>query len=179
MEPRTGVSFKGHNPSPNLSVVVCTRDRLSKLKRCIDALLAATVARDWEIVVVDSCSNDGTGEYLASIDQKRFNRVDVTTTFETKRGSAAARNRGWYSTKADIIVFIDDDCYAAEDYLDSIQQVFDEHPEAGFIGGRVLLFDPADYRMTIQDSQESFCFQPKTFVAPGIVHGANMAFRRT
>jgi GT2 family glycosyltransferase len=179
MESSTRVGFQGHQPPPALSVVVCTRNRLSKLKRCVNALLSATTARDWELAIVDNGSTDGTSEYLASIGQKQFNRAYVTTTFEPRRGLAAARNKGWPTTRADIIAFTDDDCYASETYADSILQVFQDYPEAGFLAGRILLFDPADYKITIQESQDQCYFRPRAFVAAGDVQGANMAFRRT
>ena len=152
MESSTDVGLQGPQPSPVLSVVVCTRSRFSKLKRCLDALLSVTTARDWELLIVDNGSTDGTTEYLASIDQKQFNRVQVATTCEPKLGLATARNKGWSTAKADIIAFTDDDCYVSETYVDSIVQVCQDHPEAGFLGGRVLLFDPMDYRITINES---------------------------
>jgi hypothetical protein len=99
--------------------------------------------------------------------------------FEPKPGLAAARNKGWPTAKADIIAFTDDDCYVSETYVDSILQVFQDHPEVGFLGGRILLFDPLDYKITIQESQHQFYFRPRKFVAAGTVQGANMAFKRT
>jgi GT2 family glycosyltransferase len=138
-----------------------------------------TTAQDWELVIVDNGSTDGTREYLASINQKQFNRVHVTATFHRRPGLGGARNKGWKTAKANIISFTDDDCYVSEKYVDSILQVFQGHPEIGFLCGRVLLFDPMDYRITIQESQQQFSYRPKTFVAAGAVTGANMAFKRT
>src|SRR5579862_4543059 len=97
------VGLRGSNPSPMLSVVVCTRNRLSKLKRCVDELLSVATARNWELVIVDNGSIDATSEYLASIDQKQFNGAHVTTAFESRRGLAAARNKGWRSANGEII----------------------------------------------------------------------------
>jgi glycosyltransferase involved in cell wall biosynthesis len=179
MESSADIGLQGPQPSPILSVVVCTRNRFSKLKRCVDVLLSVTTARHWELIIVDNGSTDGTSEYLASIDQKQFNQVHVTTTFEPKRGLAAARNKGWPTAKADMIAFTDDDCYVSETYVDSILQVFQDHPEVGFLGGRILLFDPLDYKITIQESQHQCYFRPRTFIAAGQVQGANMAFKST
>ena len=175
----TDVGLRGSQPSPILSVVVCTRNRFNKLKRCVDALLSVTTARDWELVIVDNGSTDGTSEYLASIDQKQFNRVHVTTTFEPKRGLAAARNRGWRTANGGIVAFTDDDCYVSKDYVDSVIQVFEEDLSIGFLAGRILLFDSLDCRITIEESQHRSDFRPWTYIAAGAVHGANLAFRRT
>jgi GT2 family glycosyltransferase len=171
--------LRGFQPCPALSVVICTRNRFSKLERCVDALLSVTTARDWELVIVDNGSTDGTSEYLASIDQKQFNRVHVTTTFEPKRGLAAARNRGWRTANAGIVAFTDDDCYVSKHYVDSVIQVFEEDLSIGFLAGRILLFDSLDCRITTEESQHRRAFRPRTFIAAGAVQGANVAFRRT
>jgi glycosyltransferase involved in cell wall biosynthesis len=104
-------------PTPSLSVVVCTLNRCSQLKRCVDALLSVSTAHDWEIVIVDNGSTDGTSCYLASIDQIYFGRVKVTATLEPKRGLSVARNKGWQTAKGEIISFTDDDCYVSKDYV--------------------------------------------------------------
>ena len=43
-----------------LTAVVTTRDRIEKLRRCVDAL----ASQDCEIIIVDNGSADGTLEYL-------------------------------------------------------------------------------------------------------------------
>jgi GT2 family glycosyltransferase len=162
----------------DLSVVVCTRNRVNKLKRCIDALLSVTTPRDCELVIVDNDSTDGTSEYLESIDQKQFNRIYVKTQFEPKRGASAGKNKGWRTSNGGIVAFTDDDCYVSKDYVDSIVQVFDDDPRIGFLAGRILLFDSLDYPITINESEHRCEFRPWTFIAAGTVQGANMAFRR-
>lgn len=149
------------------------------MKRCVDALLSVTTARDWELVIVDNGSTDGTSEYLASINQKQFSRVKVTTTFEPKRGLAAARNKGWRTATGRIVAFTDDDCYVSADYVDSVIQVFYDDLNIGFLGGRILLFDPLDYRLTILECHQRCDFRPWTFINAGAVMGANMAFKKT
>src|SRR5579872_229090 len=166
-------------PCPILSVVVCTRNRLSKLHRCVEALRSVTTARDWELVIVDNGSTDGTSKYLASIDHTRLNRAQVTTVCEPRRALAAARNTGWRIARGDIVAFTDDDCYVSRDYVDAVIQVFEDDPHLGFVGGRILLFDASDYRITIQESPDRREFRPRTFIATGVVQGANLAFRRT
>jgi GT2 family glycosyltransferase len=63
--------------------------------------------------------------------------------------------------------------------VDSLIRIFEDDPNIGFLGGRILLFDTLDYGITIQESQQRRDFRPSTFIAPGEVHGANMAFKRT
>jgi GT2 family glycosyltransferase len=55
---------------------------------------------------------------------------------------------------------------------------FQTNREIGFVGGRVLLYDPSDLRITIQEKQDYCVLRPRTFFTPGTIHGANMAFRK-
>jgi GT2 family glycosyltransferase len=159
-----------------LSVVVCTRNRVDSLRRCFQALASIHTDQEWELVIVDNGSDDGTNAFLASL-PSQFGKAHVVTTFEPKRGSAAAKNKGVSQTHGNIVTFIDDDCYVSENYIDAMISAF-ESPEIGFVGGRILLYDQSDIRLTIQESEDYLVLQPRTFVAAGTVQGANIAFRR-
>ena len=43
----------------------------------------------------------------------------------------------------------------------------------------MLLHDPRDYPITIQELDHRVEIAPKSFVQPGLIHGANFAFRRS
>ena len=159
-----------------VSVVVCTRNRVDSLRRCIQAFAAINTDYKWELVIVDNGSDDGTSAFLASL-PIQLAKANVITAFEPKRGLAAARNKGVSKACGNIIAFTDDDCYVSENYIDSMIFAF-ENPEIGLVGGRILLYDQSDIKVTIQESEVYFVLQPRTFVAAGTVQGANMAFRR-
>ena len=40
------------------------------------------------------------------------------------------------------------------------------------------MHDPTDLRITIQESLEPLSFPPGSFIRPGVIHGANIAYRR-
>jgi glycosyltransferase involved in cell wall biosynthesis len=134
-----------------------------------------TTTREWELIIVDNSSSDGTSEYLASHGSARSEPGHLIATYESKLGLAAARNKGWRTARAPIVAFTDDDCYVQ---VDSMLRVFADFPTAGFMGGRVLLFDDSDYRITILEIEQPCHFRPSEFIAAGAVQGANMAFRR-
>jgi GT2 family glycosyltransferase len=97
---------------------------------------------------------------------------------EPRVGLGIARNAGWHSAEGDIIVFTDDDCYVAPDFIEAFAQAFSDLPQVGFIGGRILLRDLSDQRITILEDVERREFTPYSFVSAGAIQGANMAFRR-
>ncbi len=159
-----------------ISVVVCTRNRVDRLRRCVQALASINTDYEWELVVVDNGSDDGTNAFLISL-PKQLGNARVITTFEPTRGLGAARNKGIGQAHGNIIAFTDDDCYVSEDYIDAMISAF-ESPEIGFVGGRVLLYDQSDLGLTITDRKDHLLLQPRTFIAPGTIQGANMAFRK-
>jgi glycosyltransferase involved in cell wall biosynthesis len=162
---------------PKLSVVVTTRNRVGSLARCVDALLSTQSVESWELIVVDNGSTDGSRDYLQSLASPKPN-VAIKVASESRKGSANARNSGWRRAEADLVSFIDDDCYVDARYIDEVIATFAD-PEVGFFGGRVLLFDKNDLRLTIQECIEERRIEPRSFVLPGDILGANMGFRKS
>ncbi len=102
-----------------LSVVIPTYNRLPILEKCLDALekqeLSSSIT-DYEVVVVDDGSTDGTADWLKS-QAKRFPHVRL---FEQDHGGPAeGRNRGVDHSHGDVIVFIDSDLVVTDSFLSS------------------------------------------------------------
>ncbi|MGH9374007.1 MAG: glycosyltransferase family 2 protein, partial [Vicinamibacterales bacterium] len=53
-----------------------------------------------------------------------------------------------------------------------------EEDRHGFVGGRVVLHDPRDARVCVKDVPTAIDIAPRSFVAAGVIHGANMAVTR-
>lgn len=104
-------------------------------------------------------------------------RLPIRYVQEPRRGLSCARNAGIYHSRGDPIVFTDDDCYPASNFIDSAVEVFLDQ-RVDFFGGRVLLHDPEDYPTTIKTASDAEWIHPNTFVSVGVIHGANMGFRR-
>ena len=158
-----------------VSIVICTRNRAAHLDGALNALSRVNTERCWEIVLVDNGSTDGTAEKLQEFAQKLDNARVV---YELCIGLGAARDRGWREAKGRIVSLTDDDCYLAPDYVAQIATAFAEHPDVGVIGGRILLFDPSDAPVTIDERDEPAQLLPRSFLPGGALHGANLSFRR-
>lgn len=93
------------NPTPEVTVVIPTRDRWPVLASC--GLRAALLQQDvdLEVVVVDDGSRDETPERLAEIEDPRVRGLR----HEVSEGVASARNAGIDSARAPWIAFLDDD----------------------------------------------------------------------
>jgi GT2 family glycosyltransferase len=161
--------------SPDLSIVICTRNRADQLRGTLDSLMAMKTTRAWEAVLIDNASADGTAEEV-----RRASEVEPRIRYfrEERIGLGAARDRGWREARSGLISLTDDDCYVAEDYVDSVIAAFEGRPDVGVLGGRILLFDPEDARVTIDERDYPVEIAPHSFVVAGAIKGANLSFRR-
>ena len=107
---------------PKLAVVIPTFNRAQTIRRAVDSVLASA-RRDFELVVVDDVSTDGTWELLGGIADGRLRTVRMDTHGHANR----ARNRGVASTTAPIVAFLDSDDEFGPDRIDRIIDFFPPH----------------------------------------------------
>lgn len=160
----------------SISLVICTRNRAEPLRRCLDNLTRLRCDQQWELVLVDNGSTDNTQEVIGPFQKTvpcRFTRV-----YEAAPGLGRARNAGWRAASGEFLSFTDDDCYPQADFLDAVLRGFEGKPSVGFVGGRILLHDPTDYPITIQEQDRQEFLPARTFIPAGLIQGANMSFRR-
>lgn len=102
------------------SVVIPTYNRLPILKKCLKALENQDISNesitDYEIIVVDDGSTDGTLEWISKHIQEL---PHVKTLSQNHAGPAAARNLGVNNAQGDWIVFIDSDLVVTPIFLQS------------------------------------------------------------
>ncbi len=160
-----------------LSIVICTRNRAEQLGSSLRAISLMHRPDSFELVVVDNGSTDNTATVIRDFASEAS--YPVTLVFEGNPGLGNARNAGWRRARGDIIAFTDDDCYVDRDFAHAVIAAFKIHNSLGFLGGRILLHDPTDLRITIQESTENLNFPPGKLVPAGAIQGANFAFRRS
>ena len=99
-----------------LSIIICTYNRLDFLKKCIDSILKQISTNNGiEIVVIDNNCNDGTKEYINSLNSTYINYF-----LENKQGLSHARNKGIEVSKGNFLAFVDDDATIDEKWLKSL-----------------------------------------------------------
>jgi glycosyl transferase family 2 len=119
------VSETGQSPgaAPAVSVILPTYERRELVRRAIASVMAQTY-RDFELIVVDDGSTDGTREALASVSEKLRYR------WQPNRGVAAARNAGLRMARGSIVAFIDSDNRWLPDHLAVVTEVLAGQPTA-------------------------------------------------
>ena len=100
---------------PDISVVIPTYNRLDTLRHVVPSLLAQDpAAGEYEVLVCDSLSTDGTAEYLAQVRAEHPNVRHLPAPYT---GRAMARNAGIDAARGEIVLFNDADIIASPDLL--------------------------------------------------------------
>jgi glycosyltransferase involved in cell wall biosynthesis len=100
---------------PEISVVIPTYNRLETLSRVLPTLLRQDLEpSQYELLVCDSNSIDGTAEYLAGLAPAHGNLRHLAGPYS---GRAAARNAGIAQARGGIVLFNDADIFASPDLL--------------------------------------------------------------
>ncbi|SDE62014.1 glycosyltransferase family 2 protein, partial [Belnapia rosea] len=122
---------------PAATVAICTYDRYDMLARSVARLQQQSLPVDrFEILVVDNTPDPArsaeAAEAYAGVENLRWMHVD-------KPGLSNARNVASAEARAPIIVYLDDDAFAAPDWLERMLAAYEVLGDGVVgIGGRVL-----------------------------------------
>jgi glycosyltransferase involved in cell wall biosynthesis len=120
---------------PELSIIIPTFNRAEKLRVCLDALARQTQpASDFEVVVVDDGSADGTAEMLEGMSTAFARRV----VRQENQGYGGARNHGAEIASGRYLLFLDDDVVASPELVAEHLLVQREHGGAVVVAPRLL-----------------------------------------
>ena len=112
---------------PALSVVIPVNNGGRDFERCLRGLRASTWT-DYEIVVVDDGSTDGSAERAEASGARVFRNA-------TRMGPAAARNVGALAAEAPIVFFLDADVEVHPETIARGMARFADHPNLGALFG--------------------------------------------
>jgi glycosyltransferase involved in cell wall biosynthesis len=158
-------------------VIIPTYNRLGLLKKTLQCLDQQTYpSNQYEVIVVDDGSEDGTESYLrraAAQGKLRYIRQE-------NRGPAAARNRGVQAAQGEVVAFTDDDCLPDANWLTYLSESYtscsDSPPVA--VGGRVENFSNGHWLRDFRALQNKHHLSSRTD-NPEYLDTANASFHKS
>jgi glycosyltransferase involved in cell wall biosynthesis len=111
--------------NPVFSVVIAAHNAAQTLPSTVRSVLAQT-RPDFEIIVVDDGSTDGTGDALRGVSDDRIVYVR-----QTNQGPAVARNAGVDIAAGKYVCLLDSDDLWLPDYLETMAAALEADPGAG------------------------------------------------
>lgn len=123
---------------PFVSVIIPNWNGAHLLPTCLDSLKRQTYP-NFEIIVVDNASTDGSRELIAS----SYPGVRVVP-LDSNRGFAGGVNAGIRASQAPIIVLLNNDTEAEANWLEELVGALTADPRAGMAASKLRLFDERD-----------------------------------
>jgi GT2 family glycosyltransferase len=119
--------------SPRASIVVLSYNGLEETTRpCVESILQNTPAEDYELVLVDNGSMDGTPEFLREI-ADRHHHVKLCLNVGN-RGYAGGNNDGMRLAAGRFIILLNNDTLVPEGWLDPLVRLLEERDDVGLVG---------------------------------------------
>lgn len=157
-----------------VSIIIPTFNNLTRLKMVIHSLLNQTINKnEYEIIVVDNNSNDGTFEWIKS-------QTEIISLRENQflYSPYSCRNRGIENSSYEIIALLDSTCIPAPDWLETGINFFLEN-DAEIVGGNVI-FTFNHSKKTISEIYDSIVNvqMEKSILKRNQAKGGNLWFKK-
>lgn len=117
-------------PAPRVSIILPTYNRERFLRRALDSIRSQTFT-DWELIVVDDGSTDGTQALLTEL----LAEVGQPSAYvrQPNAGAYAARNTGLGRARGEYVAFFDSDDLWQPDYLSTCLGTVRENPDVDWV----------------------------------------------
>lgn len=118
-----------------VSVVIPNWNGAAHLPTCLNSLRAQTF-RDFEVIVADNASTDGSLALLA----RDYPEVGVIR-LDRNRGFTGACNAGLRAGQGGIMILLNNDTEVDPHWLAEVVAAFERYPQAGLVASKMLLYD--------------------------------------
>jgi GT2 family glycosyltransferase len=129
----------------DLSVIIVNYNTKDYLKGCLESLARNTKGVDYEIVVVDNASSDGSAEML----KQEFPGVRLISN-NANIGFAAANNQAIRASSSRRVLFLNPDTLVLDDSITRMLAFMDEKSDAGIIGPKLYSNAEGAYQPSIR-----------------------------
>lgn len=125
---------KSMTERPEISFIVCTRNRASFVANCIKQLLSAKTSFQFEVIVRDNCSEDNTPEVISQISDPRLRYI------------RASENQGWSTfleagklATGEVITWLSDEDDFVFEQLEYVLSTFKAQANCNVLIGSVIV----------------------------------------
>lgn len=121
--------------APRVSIVIPVYGKPLLTFTCLASVHAHTPPGTYEVIVVDDASPEPVAESLRLVEGVRFERNPDNL------GFLGTCNRGASLARGQVLVLLNNDTIVTPGWLEAIEQVFRDHPDAGLVGAKLLYPD--------------------------------------
>jgi len=133
-----------------ISFILCTNKNSEMLSECLEALANQSLEKDkYEIIFVNNSPKDSSLKELVLDVGKKYPGLSINYITAPVPGLSSARNAGLFEASGEILLYIDDDAVADESLAKEVVEAFKNNPEAGIIGGNIILEVPKEAKSVV------------------------------
>ncbi len=171
--PQTTARTTAAKPEPlKISLVIPAYNEEKWILPCLESALVNSAGLLHQIIVVDNASTDKTGELANNVP-----RVEVLR--EGRKGTSAARQRGFEASTGDLVAFIDADCRLTPGWCEKILHEFGNNPKLAALSGPYVYYDmPAWQRALVKIFWHTLAY-PFYMMTKYMSMGGNLVIKRS
>jgi len=130
-----------HDAAPAVSIVIPVYNQLHFTRQCLTSLENGTDPGQFEVIVIDDASHDGTEEALRTLaGAKPWLRYFRNP---ANRGFAASCNQGAVLARGGYLLFLNNDTLVAPGWLPPLVEALASQPDIGIVGPKLVFPDGA------------------------------------
>ena len=118
---------------PKLSIIIVSYNTKELLIGCLSSILKSLENVDFEIIVVDNHSEDGSTKEV----QTRFPQVRLIEN-QNNKGFAAANNQGLREMRGEFALLLNPDTIVGEEAIDKMVEFMKENDDVGILGPKII-----------------------------------------
>lgn len=126
--------------NPKVSVCIMTYNQKNYIRECIDSIVSQEVDFDFEVIVADDCSTDGTKEIVQDF-AERFPNLIVPILHQKNVGALNNYLSVHKEAKGQYVAHLDGDDYALPGKLAAQTAVLDEEPDTKIVWHRMFILN--------------------------------------
>ena len=119
-----------------VSVCISTCNRIELLKFAVESVLAQSYS-DWELIVCDDGSTDGTSDYMSQIENDQIHYIRHPKNI----GKSNNMRSGFEAARGEYFVKFDDDDILLANFLKATVPMLDKYSNIDFVGGDHWIID--------------------------------------
>lgn len=166
-----------------VSIIVCCYNSSKRLPETVKHLALQKVPAhiNWEVIIVDNASTDGTAA-TARAECRKYNLTEVPFSVVSQpiAGLSHARDMGLNHARYEYLLFCDDDNWLSDDYIERAFKIMNNDSQIGVLGGCGLI--EAEQPALLSESLLKFTtvWGPQTWAANSHwVYGAGSVYRKS
>ncbi len=125
--------------NPTVTVVVANWNRRGLLRACLDSLAGQTHP-NFEVVVVDNGSDDGSTELVRELSSSYPVPLRLIAN-STNRGFCAANNQGFAASESELVALLNNDAEADPAWLQDLESVIRLYDDVGMAASKILVWE--------------------------------------